>query len=79
MTSFSVLCWDPGSNWGPFALQANALPTELSQHIIIFFTDSLYARFDTSTNCILRLLASDVFEAKLLELSQHLVILLLSI
>ena len=28
------MCWDPGSNWGPFALQANALPTELSQHIV---------------------------------------------
>ncbi len=27
----SFLCWDPGSNRGPFALQANALPTELSQ------------------------------------------------
>jgi hypothetical protein len=34
-TAFCILCWDPGSNWGPFALQANALPTELSQHIII--------------------------------------------
>ena len=31
-----LLCWDPGSNWGPFALQANALPTELSQHITLF-------------------------------------------
>ena len=23
-------CQDPGSNWGPFPLQGNALPTELS-------------------------------------------------
>lgn len=30
---FLFVCWDPGSNWGPFALQANALPTELSQQI----------------------------------------------
>ncbi len=27
-----TLCRDPGSNWGPFPLQGNALPTELSRH-----------------------------------------------
>ena len=37
---FFIVCWDPGSNWGPFALQANALPTELSQHIYIILTDT---------------------------------------
>ncbi len=25
-------CRDPGLNWGPFPLQGNALPTELSRH-----------------------------------------------
>jgi site-specific DNA recombinase len=28
-----TLCRDPGSNWGPFPLQGNALPTELSRHL----------------------------------------------
>ena len=31
------LCQDPGSNWGPFPLQGNALPTELSQHTVSDF------------------------------------------
>ena len=52
-----LLCWEAGSNCRPFALQANALPTELSQHIYIFITYSLHTRFDISTN-LCRLLAS---------------------
>ncbi len=28
---FCILCWGAGSNRRPFALQANALPTELPQ------------------------------------------------
>ena len=34
MSRFCILCWEAGSNCRPFALQANALPTELSQHIL---------------------------------------------
>ena len=28
-------CRDPGSNRGPLDLQSNALPTELSRHVVI--------------------------------------------
>ena len=33
MAGFVLWCLDPDSNWGPFPLQGNALPTELSKRI----------------------------------------------
>ncbi len=31
---FFLMCLDPDSNWGPFPLQGNALPTELSKLLL---------------------------------------------
>ncbi len=70
-TAFCILCWDPGSNWGPFALQANALPTELSQHMFISSAYFVYFHLNNLTTCVFHLLVPDIFEAKLLELSQY--------
>ncbi len=31
------VCSEPGSNWRPFPLQGNALPTELSERVILAY------------------------------------------
>jgi hypothetical protein len=33
-----ILCSEPGSNWRPFPLQGNALPTELSERIMYAYS-----------------------------------------
>ena len=41
------LCRGPGSNWGPIALQASALPTELPRHVQIFVTLTITLRYQS--------------------------------
>ncbi len=41
MSGLFFWCQDPGSNWGPFPLQGNALPTELSWHTKSYLFKSL--------------------------------------